>query len=95
VTHSPPRYSGPHSVFHTRRRSYRIRVALVQSVPTKVSVGDVGVSKVVEVSLGDRSYPIYIGTGIIDDAELLQQHIPGKRVLLVTNATIAPLYLDR
>ena len=49
----------------------------------------------VNVSLGDRSYPIYIGRGLLDRPELLQRHIPGKKVLVVTNETIAPLYLDR
>ena len=51
--------------------------------------------KVVEVDLGDRTYPIYIGRGLLDQGELLRQHIPGKRVLIVTNETVAPLYLDK
>jgi 3-dehydroquinate synthase len=51
--------------------------------------------KTVEVDLGDRSYPIYIGTGLLEQGELLRKHIPGKRVLIVTNETIAPLYLDK
>lgn len=50
---------------------------------------------VVDVPLGDRSYPIYIGKGLLDRGDLLRQHIPGKRVLIVTNETIAPLYLQR
>ncbi|KAI3432608.1 hypothetical protein D9Q98_004155 [Chlorella vulgaris] len=51
--------------------------------------------KVVEVDLGDRTYPIYIGGGLLDQGELLRQHIPGSTALIVTNETIAPLYLDR
>lgn len=51
--------------------------------------------KTVQVNLGDRSYPIYIGAGLLNQGELLRKHIPGKRVLIVTNETIAPLYLDR
>lgn len=51
--------------------------------------------KVVEVDLGDRTYPIYIGRGLLDQGELLRKHIPGKTALIVTNETIAPLYLDR
>lgn len=47
-----------------------------------------------EVDLGDRSYPIYIGNGL-DWAALLQQHVPGNTCLVVTNTTIAPLYLDK
>lgn len=51
------------------------------------------------VELGDRAYPIYIGNGLLHEAianpELLRKHIPGKRVLIVTNETIAPLYLEK
>lgn len=46
------------------------------------------------VDLGDRSYPIYIGSGLLSQPELLRQHIRGKQVMIVTNETIAPLYLD-
>lgn len=46
------------------------------------------------VPLGDRSYPIYIGSGLLSQPELLTRHIPGTQVLVVTNDTIAPLYLD-
>lgn len=49
----------------------------------------------VEVDLGDRTYPIYIGSGLLGKGELLRKHIPGKTALIVTNETIAPLYLDR
>lgn len=48
-----------------------------------------------DVDLGDRSYPIYIGAGLLDQTELLQRHVRGRRTLVVTNETIAPLYLDR
>ncbi|PHU26928.1 3-dehydroquinate synthase, chloroplastic [Capsicum chinense] len=50
---------------------------------------------VVEVDMGNRSYPIYIGSGLLDRPDLLQRHIHGKRVLVVTNTTVAPLYLDK
>lgn len=50
---------------------------------------------VVEVDLGNRSYPIYIGSGLLDQPDLLQRHIHGKRVLVVTNTTVAPLYLEK
>ncbi len=47
------------------------------------------------VALGERSYPIYIGPGLLGRPELLRAHIPGKQVLLVSNDTVAPLYLQR
>ncbi len=51
--------------------------------------------KTLQVSLGDRSYPIYIGENLLSQAELLTQHIKGSEVLLVSNTTIAPLYLQK
>ncbi len=47
------------------------------------------------VELGDRSYPIYIGEDLLGDENILLQHIPGKNVLVVSNETVAPLYLDK
>jgi hypothetical protein len=35
---------------------------------------------IVEVDLGDRSYPIYIGAGLLNQPELLQRHVKGKKV---------------
>lgn len=49
----------------------------------------------VEVDLGDRTYCIHIGVGLLDHPQLLGPHLKGKKVLVVTNETIAPLYLDR
>lgn len=46
------------------------------------------------VDLGSRSYPIYIGSGLLQQALLLGPHIAGKQVMLVTNSTVAPLYLQ-
>jgi len=51
--------------------------------------------KTLQVELGERSYPIYIGGGLLGRAELLTRHIPGRQVLVVSNETVAPLYLDR
>jgi 3-dehydroquinate synthase len=46
------------------------------------------------VALGNRSYPIYIGPGLLNQPELYAQHIKAKQVVVVSNETIAPLYLD-
>ncbi|PPD34084.1 MAG: 3-dehydroquinate synthase [Methylomonas sp.] len=49
---------------------------------------------VLQVELdNNRSYPIYIGSGLLSQAELLTQHIRSKQVVIVSNETIAPLYL--
>ena len=51
--------------------------------------------KTLQVELGDRSYPIYIGAGLLSQAELYTRHIKARQVMVVTNTTIAPLYLDK
>ena len=47
------------------------------------------------VALGNRSYPIHIGTGLLDDASLSRPHLAGGRAALVSNETVAPLYAGR
>lgn len=50
----------------------------------------------VNVDLGERSYPIYIGSGLMDTiGEVLAPHISGRQLCIVTNETIAPLYLEK
>jgi 3-dehydroquinate synthase len=46
------------------------------------------------VDLNERTYPIHIGTGLLTDAELILPHLARKQVAIVTNTTVAPLYLD-
>lgn len=46
------------------------------------------------LDLGDRSYPIYIGQGLLQQPELLTAHVKGRRCVTVSNETIAPLYLE-
>ncbi|UQY37185.1 3-dehydroquinate synthase [Pseudomonas fulva] len=46
------------------------------------------------VDLAERSYPIHIGAGLLGRADLLAPHIVGRQVAIVTNETIAPLYLQ-
>jgi shikimate kinase / 3-dehydroquinate synthase len=47
------------------------------------------------VDLGERSYPISIGPAVLDDAAMLARHVGGRKVAIVTNTTVAPLYLER
>lgn len=47
------------------------------------------------VNLADRSYPIHIGQNLISNADLLLPHLKRKHVAIVTNTTVAPLYLDK
>ncbi len=48
----------------------------------------------VDVQLGERSYPIHIGGGCISQAHLLKPHLSGNQVAVISNETVAPLYLD-
>lgn len=43
----------------------------------------------------ERSYPIHIGNGILSQSQIILKHLPRKRVAIVTNTTVAPLYLER
>ena len=47
----------------------------------------------VDIPLGERSYPILIGPHLLEDDGLLAEHIAARNLLIVTNETIAPLYL--
>jgi 3-dehydroquinate synthase len=47
------------------------------------------------VALGDRSYPIHIGAGLLSRAELYRPYLGGGSVAVVTNPTVASLYLGK
>lgn len=47
------------------------------------------------VQTPSRQYPIYFGTEILDKREYFEPHIPGDKVLIVTNNVVGPLYLER
>lgn len=48
-----------------------------------------------QVDLGERSYPVYIGRDLLSDPKLLNQHICGSQVVVVSNETVAPLFLAK
>lgn len=49
--------------------------------------------QILNVALAERSYPIHIGSGLLNETELLLKHLKQKQVAIVTNTTVAPLYL--
>ena len=51
--------------------------------------------KTLNVELGTRSYPIHIGSGLLDRPELLQPYWHGQRLFVVSNETVAPLHGER
>lgn len=48
-----------------------------------------------DVALGSRSYPVWIGRGLLGDAARWRARLRGRHVLVVSNTTVAPLYLER
>ena len=51
--------------------------------------------RTLNVELGTRRYPIHIGAGLLVRPELLRSYLTGGRVAIVTNDSVAPLYLER
>ncbi|MDR5906378.1 3-dehydroquinate synthase [Franzmannia qiaohouensis] len=47
------------------------------------------------VELGERSYPIHIGVGLLGDPQWLTPYLAGRQVMVVTNEVVAPHYLER
>ena len=47
------------------------------------------------VDLGERSYPIYIGENIYFNGELINKHMHGNQTVIISNDTVAPLYLEK
>ena len=51
--------------------------------------------RTLNVDLGERSYPIFIGAQLIGDPDCYRPYLGGSQVMLVSNETVAPLYLDQ
>lgn len=49
----------------------------------------------VDVDLGERSYPIFIGDGLLSDVGLVSPYLGNGRVVIISNDLVAPLYLDQ
>ena len=50
--------------------------------------------KILNINLGDRSYPNYVGKNLLSDTEIFHRHAKAKTIAIVTNDIVAPLYLD-
>jgi len=51
--------------------------------------------KTLHVELGERSYPIYIGRELLGQSDLIKDAVSGKQIMIVSNETVAPLYLKK
>lgn len=50
---------------------------------------------ILNVALATRSYPILVGAGLIGRADLFRERLAAREVLIVSNTTVAPLYLPQ
>ncbi|VVE89934.1 3-dehydroquinate synthase [Pandoraea bronchicola] len=48
-----------------------------------------------KLDLGERAYPIHIGTDLLTQEALFAPHVRGTHAVIVTNTTVAPLYAER
>ncbi|KAF0205783.1 MAG: 3-dehydroquinate [Gallionellaceae bacterium] len=83
-------------VIHTGKQSVQI---LIARLIKKISAQDqprqaIHTMQTLNVGLAERSYQIHIGQNLIRRIDLLLKHIPHKRVAIVSNTTVAPLYLE-
>ena len=83
-----------YAVFGFRRSGTLCRqLSCVCASSTDISSGS-SVS-ILNVDLGDRSYPIYTGKGILQSHEYFRKHVTSKKALIVTNTVVGPIYSDK
>lgn len=85
-------------VIHTSKQSVHTLVSRLKkrlNQPENSHVFPSNTMQTLNVGLGARSYPIHIGRDLLDNVGLLLDFIPKKRTAIITNTTVAPLYLER
>ena len=50
---------------------------------------------VLTVDLGERSYPLHVDSGLLSSDELIRKYISGSDIMVISDETVAPLYLDQ
>jgi 3-dehydroquinate synthase len=84
-------------VIHTGKQSVQILLERLQKKleELKQMTTIENTMQTLNVGLAERSYPIHIGSGLLSRIDLLLPHIPQKRTVIVSNTTVAPLYLQQ
>lgn len=86
-------------VMHTGKQSVHVLLIRLQQrlheLNARSNVGDDESMKTLSVGLAERSYPIHIGNDLLNKPELLLPYLPRKRAVIVSNTTVAPLYLGQ
>jgi shikimate kinase / 3-dehydroquinate synthase len=83
-------------VMHTGKQSVQVLLSALHrklNTPQNTSQPSKNM-QTLKVGLGERSYPIHIGAGLLGKMELLLPYLSHKRVAIVSNTTVAPLYLE-
>ena len=83
-------------VIHTGKQNVQILLsALQRKLNNSSSITQTKINmQTLKVGLAERSYPIHIGNGLLNSIELIMPLLTHGRVAIVTNTTVAPLYLD-
>lgn len=50
--------------------------------------------KTIHIELKERSYPVYLGRGLLSDGAIWNRHLGQGKTLIVSNEVVAPLYLE-
>jgi 3-dehydroquinate synthase len=84
-------------IIHTGKQSVQILLERLQKKLEELKQMTTSeiTMQTLNVGLAERSYPIHIGSGLLGRMELLLLHIPQKRTVIVSNTTVAPLYLQQ
>jgi 3-dehydroquinate synthase len=86
-------------VMHTGKQSVHVLLLRLQQrlheLNTRSNVGDDESMKTLSVGLAERSYPIHVGNDLLNKPELLLPYLPRKRAVIVSNTTVAPLYIGQ
>jgi 3-dehydroquinate synthase len=86
-------------VMHTGKQSVQVLLQRLQqrlyALQNPNQIREQEIMQTLTVGLAERSYPIHVGSGLLATLELLLPYLPRKRTVIVSNTTVAPLYLDR
>lgn len=84
-------------VMHTGKQSVHVLLASLQRKlnSSRNTHHALNTMQTLTVGLAERSYPIHIGSGLLSKLELILPLLPHKRVAIVSNTTVAPLYLTK
>ena len=84
-------------VIHTGKQNVQVLLSALQRKlnATHNTTQSLNTMQTLKVGLAERSYPIHIGSGLLSREDLILPFLPNKRVAIVSNTTVAPLYLAR